>query len=291
MAYRKLLNGITLDSNDKDGKGKMIEELVEKAGEIRKQTFEMVMKAGKGHLGGSFSCTEILVALYYGKILRFDSSNPRWEERDRFILSKAHGSNTLYVILADLGFYLASELSSFLDDGSLLSGHTDNRTPGVEIVGGSLGHGLGVASGIALGAKLSGKDYLTFALIGDGESQEGSIWEAAMFASHHGLNNLIAVTDRNNLGSEDYTENTARLEPLADKWRAFGWDVTSIDGHSFDEIFGAFKDVRTRQSSRPLMIIARTIKGKGISFLENTPQSHHTLPTGQYVDRAREDLK
>ena len=268
-----------------------MEDLAKKAREIRRRAFEMVIRAGKGHLGGSLSCTEILVALYYGRILRFDPSNPRWGERDRFILSKAHGINTLYVVLADLEFYPASELSTFLDDGSMLSGHTDHRIPGVEIAGGSLGHGLGVAAGIALGAKLSGKDYLTFALIGDGESQEGSIWEAAMFASHHRLNRLIAITDRNNLGSEDYTENTARLEPLADKWRAFAWDVDCIDGHSFDEIFRAFKDVRTRQSPRPLMIIAHTVKGKGISFLENTPAAHHTLPKGPDIDRAREDLK
>ena len=265
--------------------------LAEKAAEVRRRTFEMVMKAGKGHLGGSFSCVELLVALYYGRVLRFDPSNPTWDGRDRFIISKAHGSNSLFVILADLGFYAESELSRFLENGSLLSGHTDHRTPGIEIVSGSLGHGLGVAAGMALGARLDDEDWLTFALIGDGESQEGSIWEAAMFASHQKLSNLVGITDRNFLGSEDFTENTVSLEPLADKWSAFGWDVASIDGHSFEEIFEAFKDIRDRRSDKPLMVIARTSKGKGISFLENTPPAHHTLPKGEYIDIARADLK
>jgi transketolase len=232
-----------------------------------------------------------LVALYYGKILQYVPNSPKWMDRDRFILSKAHGSNSLYVILADLGFYPKSELSQFLVDGSLLSGHTDHRIPGIEIAGGSLGHGLGVAAGIALGAKLSCKKYMTFVLIGDGESQEGSIWEAGMFASQQGLDNLIAITDRNQLGSEDFTENTLHLEPLADRWRAFGWDVKTIPGHSFESIFSALHNVRSRNSGRPLMVIAQTIKGKGISSLENTPQSHHTLPKGSAVDQTLKDLQ
>lgn len=265
-------------------------QLREKAKFLRRQAFEMVMNAGKGHLGGSLSCTEILVALYYGGILKFDAKRPDWEGRDRFILSKGHANSTLYVLLADFGFFPVSELSRYSQDGGMLGGHCDKRVPGVEITSGSLGHGLGIASGIALGAKLDGKDFLTFVVLGDGECQEGSTWEAGMFAAHHGLNKLIAFIDRNRFGSEESTENTSRLEPLADKWRAFGWEVKSIDGHSVDEIVLALADCRTRQSPKPLMIIANTIKGKGISFLENTPKAHHTLPKGEEIIRARKDL-
>ncbi len=265
--------------------------LKEKAKLLRRQAFEMVISAGKGHLGGSLSCTEVLVALYYGGILRFDSKNPDWEDRDRFILSKGHANNVLYVMLADFGFFQASELSNYTKDGSMLGGHCDNRVPGVEIISGSLGHGLGIAAGMALGAKLDRKDYITFVMLGDGECQEGSIWEAAMFAGHHGLNKLVAFIDRNRLGAEEFTENTSRLEPLEDKWKAFGWDVKSIDGHSIDEIMVALRDCRTRQVARPLAIVANTIKGKGISSLENTPKAHHTLPKGEDIIVARKDLE
>lgn len=267
-----------------------INQLKEKAKEIRKKTFEMVINAGKGHLGGSFSCLEILVYLYYERILKFDSKNPKWEGRDIFILSKGHASNSLYVILADLGYFPIEETINFLKDDSLLGQHCDVNVPGIEIITGSLGHGLGVISGIALGHKLDGKKNLHFVILGDGESQEGSVWEAAMFASHHRLNNLIAFTDRNMLGSEDFTENTAGLEPLADKWRAFGWDTRVIDGHSFEEISKVLADCRNRQGDKPLMIIANTIKGKGISILENLPRAHHTLPKGEEINIVWKEL-
>ena len=265
-------------------------QMKEKARYLRRQAFEMVINAGKGHLGGSLSCTEILVALYYGGILRFNPREPDWGARDRFILSKGHANNTLYVLLSDLGFFPLAELSYFTKDGSILGGHCDTQVPGVEITSGSLGHGLGIAAGIALGAKLDGKDCMTFVVLGDGECQEGSIWEAAMFASHQDLNKLVAIVDRNRLSAEEFTENTSRLEPLADKWRAFGWDVKSVDGHSIDEILLALRDCRNRKSPKPLSIIANTIKGKGISFLENTPRAHHTLPKGDEVVRAKKDL-
>lgn len=264
--------------------------LKEKAKYLRQQAFEMVINAGKGHLGGSLSCTEVLVALYYGGILRFDAKRPDWEARDRFIMSKGHANNTLYVLLADLGFFPISELNRYSQDGGMLGGHCDKRVPGVEITSGSLGHGLGIAAGLALGAKLDGKDYLTFVVLGDGECQEGSTWEAAMFADHHSLNKLVAVIDRNRFGSEELTENTARLEPLADKWQAFGWEVRSVDGHSIDEILAALQDCRTRPTMKPLLIIANTIKGKGISSLENTTEAHHTLPKDDEIIKARKDL-
>ncbi|MBI4394408.1 MAG: transketolase [Euryarchaeota archaeon] len=264
--------------------------LVQKAKEVRRDTFEMVMRAGKGHLGGSLSCVEILVALYYGKILRFDAGNPRWEGRDRLVFSKAHGTNSLYVVLADLGLFPRSELEHFLDDGSILSGHTDNRIPGVEIVGGSLGHGLGVACGMALASKIDKKEHLTVVIIGDAETQEGSVWEAAIFARQQKLGNLVAVTDYNKLGSEDFIENTAGLAPLAEKWKAFGWEVIEIDGHSFAEIEGALAGIHGRRSDRPLMIIAHTVKGKGISALANTPLAHHTLPPAERIPEIRREL-
>ncbi|MBW2648027.1 MAG: transketolase [Deltaproteobacteria bacterium] len=265
-------------------------QLKEKAQDLRRRAFEMAINAGKGHLGGSLSCTEILVSLYYGGILRFEPQKPDWEERDRFILSKGHANNTLYVLLADLGFFPEEELSNFSQDGSILGGHCDPQVPGIEIVTGSLGHGLGIAAGIALGAALDGKNFLTFVVTGDGECQEGSIWEAAMFAGHHSLSNLVTFVDRNRLGSEEFTENSASLEPLADKWKAFGWEVKSVDGHSVDEILEALKNCRVRQSQKPLLIIANTVKGKGISCLENTPKSHHTLPKGEDIERTRRDL-
>lgn len=265
------------------------EQLVQKAKYIRKRAFDVVLRAGKGHLGGSLSCTELLVALYYGGILNFDPNNHINPDRDRFIMSKGHSNNTLYVVLADLGLIEESDLDCYTQDGSLLGGHCDNHVPGIEIISGSLGHGLGVAAGIALGAKLDRKEYCTYVIIGDGESQEGSIWEAAMFAAHHKLNNLVAITDRNRLGSEDFTENNAGLEPLADKWSAFGWDVTIIqDGHSIDEVMAALSNLK--QTEKPKMFIANTTKGKGISSLENTPQSHHTLPKGEFVQQAMEEL-
>jgi transketolase len=268
-----------------------ISALKDKARYIRRQAFEMVINAGRGHLGGSLSCTEILVTLYYAGLLRFDAKNPHWEQRDRFIISKGHAVNTLYVLLADLGYFPFSELSNYTKDGGLLGGHCDYHIPGIETVSGSLGHGLGIASGIALAAKLDGGDCMTFVLLGDGECQEGSIWEAAMFAASHSLGKLVALVDRNRLGSEDFTENTARLEPFEDKWRAFGWDVKSVDGHSVEQLLHALKDCRIRESDRPLVIIANTIKGKGISFLENTPRAHHTLPKGDEVIIARRDLE
>ncbi|MEI7989540.1 MAG: transketolase [Chloroflexota bacterium] len=268
-----------------------MEYLVKLSREIRRLTFEMVLRAGRGHLGGSFSCLEILVALYAGEIMRHDPKNPTWEKRDRFLLSKGHANNTLYVLLAYLGYYSMSELDTFMTDGSLLGMHLDQRLPGIETVSGSLGHGLGLGAGLALAAKLDEKDYLTFVLLGDGESQEGSVWEAGMFASTHQLNNLIAITDRNRLGSEDFTENTAGLDPLEERWRTFGWEVVSINGHNFEEILNAFEGVRIRKSPKPLMVISNSIKAKGISSLENTPHAHHTLPKGQDIEMARVELQ
>jgi transketolase len=264
--------------------------LKEKAAWVRSQILEMIVSANKGHIGGAFSCTDILVALYYGGILRFYPNNPNWNERDRFILSKGHSCVALYAVLADLGFFSISELNSFCQKGSMLGGHPDRNIPGIEADTGSLGHGLGIAAGLALSAKIDKKDYKTVVLLGDGECHEGSVWEAAMFAGHHQLNNLVAIVDRNQQCVTDFTEDCNRLEPFADKWRAFNWDARDVNGHSFTELLGVFKDFRSRESPRPLVIIANTIKGKGVSFMERKIDWHHGVPTGEDLERARREL-
>lgn len=258
---------------------------------IRTQTFEMVLKAGKGHLGGSFSSVEILVALYHGKILNYDAHNPDWEERDRLIFSKGHANNSLYVVLADLGFYPLDEVRNFTCNGSILGNHCDMIVPGIDVTSGSLGHGLSIGAGLAWGAKLSNRKYKTYVIIGDGESQEGSIWEAMMFAAHRKLDNLVCIVDRNKLGSEDFTKDSCSLENFFAKWQAFGWHVKEINGHSFSEIFDALSQKKNEHHDKPLVVIANTIKCKGISCLENKPKAHHTLPAGDEILQTRKDLR
>lgn len=271
----------------------MVSELIglkDKAQWVRQKVLEMIASVGKGHIGGSFSCVEILIALYYGDILYFNAKNPSWSERDRFILSKGHACATLYTILADLGFFPISELASFNREGSRLEGHPNRDIPGVEVTTGSLGHGLGIAAGLALSAKINKKDWITVVLLSDGELYEGSVWEAAMFASHHQLNNLVAIVDRNQQCCIDFTENFLHLNPLEDKWRAFGWDVITIDGHSFEELLSVFKELHSRHTSRPLAVIANTVKGKGVSFMERKIQWHNTVPKGEELEIAWQEL-
>ena len=266
------------------------EKLAEKALRVRQQVLEMCCRASEGRISSSLSWTEIAVALFYGRIMKFDPAIPSWEERDRFVLSKGWGILCLYPVLADLGFFPQDELDNYCTPGSLLGAYGDN-VPGIEIVWASIGHGLGVSAGLALAAKMDKKNYMTVVVMGDGECYEGSVWESAMFAGHHELNNLVAIVDRNWLCTIDFTENCLRLNPLDEKFKAFGWDVVTIDGHSFDEIFKAFRNFRSRRSHKPLMIIANTIKGKGISHLEYNPMAHVTIPAGQQLEKAREDLK
>lgn len=265
-----------------------IQDLNQKVRYLRRESFEMALRAGKAHLGGSFSCAEILTALYYGGILRFDPKNPLWKERDRFILSKGHSVNVLHVILADIGFFQKEEILHYLEDGSHLSGHVDTITPGIDIIGGSLGHGLGVAGGMALGFKIDKQPSRVYVILGDGECQEGSTWEAVLFASHHHLDNMTVLLDRNGLGSEDFTENTCRLEPLQEKWKSFGWDTATIDGHNIGLIVDTLNN--HVPSGRPFVVICKTVKGKGMSWCENKPASHHTLPTGSYIESTRKEL-
>jgi len=270
----------------------MVSELAglkDKAKRTRQQILEMVVSANKGHIGGSLSCVEILVALYFGSILHYDPQIPNWEERDRFILSKGHGCAALYAVLARAGFFPISELATFCQEGSVLEGHPNRNIPGIEVNTGSLGHGLGIGAGLALSAKLDKKGFMTIVLLSDGECYEGSVWEAAMFASHHKLNNLVGIIDRNQQCVLDFTENCNKLEPLACKWQAFGWEVKDIDGHNFHEILNAFNGFRLRGGA-PLMIVANTIKGKGISFMEGKLKWHNSIPDSRESRIARKEL-
>lgn len=268
-----------------------IEFLKKKADDIRRLTLNTCINACTGHVTSSFSSAEILTSLYHGKIMRYDIKNPNWDGRDRFILSKGQGSPILYSVLADLGFFPKEWLNKFCCSDGKFGVHLQKDVPGVEITSGSLGQGFGVAVGIALAAKMDRKDFLTFSLLGDGECYEGSIWEAAMFAAHNRLNNLVAIIDRNWLCVTDFTENLVKLNPLDEKWRAFGWEVKVINGNDISQVLDALSEIRNRKRDKPYMIIAETTKGKGVSFMENKPLWHGLAPTGEEADCAKKEMK
>lgn len=265
--------------------------LIYKSKWVRRNILELIVQAGKGHIGGAFSCTDILVSLFYGNILRFVPLRPDFDGRDRFILSKGHSVLALYVILADLGYFPMSYLSTYGQQDAKIGGHPDKKIPGIEIDSGSLGHGLGIGTGLALSAKIDKKDFITVVLLGDGECYEGSVWEAAMFASHHKLNNLVAIVDRNCLCATDFINNCVCNDPFSEKWDSFGWDSITINGHEYSEIISAFNDLRIRRHTKPLVIIAKTIKGKGVSFMEGITNWHHSVPKGDQLQIARDELK
>lgn len=261
--------------------------LEKKARWVRYRVLEMIAGAGRGHIGGSLSAADILVALYHGKLLRYDPQNPDWDKRDRFIMSKGHSSESLYAVLADVGFFDLEVLDSYGAAGSVLGGHPDHLLPGIEISTGSLGHGLGVAAGLALAAKLDGEGHLLVAMLGDGECYEGSVWESAVFGVHNNLSNLVAIVDWNRQATLISTE---AIEPLPAKWEAFGWEALELDGHCFEEIYKAWKYVQERRSAKPIVLLAHTIKGKGVSFMEGTLNWHHNVPKGEQLALAREEL-
>jgi transketolase len=264
--------------------------LKERAYEIRRRDLQMVYEAGMGHIGGDMSATDILATLYFG-VLTVNPKNPNDPQRDRFIMSKGHCSGALYTTLAYSGFFPREELSTYTQPLSRLNGHPDrNKIPGVETNTGPLGHGLPVAVGAAIGAKLSGASWRTFVLTGDGELQEGSNWEAAMSAAHRGLDNLTVIIDRNRLQQGDTVANTNDLEPLADKWRSFGWTVHEIDGHDYTQLIETFNKVPL-QKDKPSCIIAHTHKGKGISFMEDNVAWHHRVPNAQEYAQAMKELE
>jgi len=267
-----------------------ISELQALAGTIRRRDLRMVYDAKLGHIGGDFSATDILVALYFGGVLRVDPKRPDMPDRDRFILSKGHGAGMLYTVLAHAGFFSTDELSTFAQPLSRLNGHP-NRTkvPGVETNTGPLGHGLPVAVGCALGTKMDGTASRTFVVTGDGELQEGSNWEAAMSAAHYKLDNLTVIVDRNGLQQGDFTEQTMHLDPLADKWKAFGWSVREVDGHDFGALLNTFHQLPF-EWGRPNCIIAHTHKGNGVSFMRDRAAWHHRVPNADEFAQALVEL-
>jgi len=268
----------------------LVADLKRKAHDFRRDILEMTYAAGSGHPGGSLSAIDILTVLYY-HTMRVDPKNPMWPDRDRFVLSKGHSCPALYAILADLGFFPKEELMRLRKPGSILQGHPDmNLTPGVEMSTGSLGQGLSVACGMAIAARLDGKDYRVYCMVGDGEAQEGNIWEGAMLAAHHRLDNLTTILDRNVMQIDGTTEQIMALEPLAEKWRAFGWNVLEIDGHDMVQIISAL-ELAKGTKGKPTMIVANTVKGKGISFMENELAYHGRALTKEEMERAREELR
>ena len=268
--------------------GVEIERLVGIARESRRNILKMIFEAGSGHPGGSLSEIDILTALYFN-VMRVDPSNPRWEGRDRFVLSKAHACPGLYATLAARGFFPVEELLTFRKIDSRLQGHAHVMTPGVEMSGGSLGQGLSFGVGCALSAKLDGLGHRVFVMLGDGECDEGQVWEAAMSASHYELDNLTAIVDRNGIQNDRFTDEVMKLEPLAEKWAAFGWRVLEIDGHEMGEIVEGLGEASVVEG-QPTVVIAKTVKGKGVSFMENNPAYHGAAPSGDELERALAEL-
>ncbi|MCL5056626.1 MAG: transketolase [Actinobacteria bacterium] len=259
------------------------------ANEIRQDIIRMLGTAGSGHPGGSLSAADIVTALYF-KFLRIDPENPKNPDRDRFILSKGHAAPVLYSALAQRGYFKREELLTLRKLGSRLQGHPDmKKLPGVDMSTGSLGQGLSAANGMALAGRLDSKDYRVYVLLGDGETQEGQVWEAAMASAHYRLDNLTAFLDHNRLQIDGPIEEVMSPEPLADKWRAFGWDVQVIDGHDMNQILQAVERALTVKG-KPQMIVAETVKGKGVSFMENQAGWHGSTPNQEQTEKALAEL-
>jgi transketolase len=266
------------------------EKLKNKASEIRQEIVNVTYSCGGTHIGGSLSQTDIMVALYY-KYMKFDTENPLWAQRDRFILSKGHGGVGHAAVLADLGFFPREELDSFNKTGSPFGMHLDClKVKGVDASTGSLGHGLAIGNGMAYGARLAQKDWHTYVVLGDGELNGGPVWESAMATSHFKLSNLTAFVDRNQLSIDGFTEDIMAVEPLVDKWVAFGWNAVEIDGHDFDQICEAI-DGALGEKNRPTVVIARTVKGKGVDFMENEAGWHYAGLDEAMRDKALQSLQ
>jgi transketolase len=264
-----------------------VELLQAAATQARRQVLSTIAVAGMGHVGGDLSVTDILVALFEG-VLRIDPVRPDWPQRDRFILSKGHCAVALYTVLADCGYFAPARLADFAAPLSPLNGHPNRRkVPGVETNTGPLGHGLPVGVGCAAAAQICRQDWRTFVVLGDGELQEGSNWEAAMYAAQRGLGSLTAIVDRNRLQQGASTADTNELEPLADKWAAFGWETHVVDGHSPAALLAV---LALPAGTRPRAVIANTVKGKGVSFMENGVEWHHKVPNAEQVEAALKEL-
>jgi len=266
-----------------------IAELQEIAKKLRRYVITMTAAAGSGHPGGSLSAADIITALYF-KVMRHDPKNPNWQDRDRFVLSKGHAAPVLYAALAECGYFPVEELLTLRKLDSRLQGHTDRTlTPGIEMSAGALGQGLSFSIGIALAGKLDSRDYHVYVLLGDGECDEGQVWEAAMSAAHFKVDNLTAIVDRNRQQLDGYCCDIMSLEPLTDKWRAFGWQVIEVDGHNLNQILNALAKTKETKG-KPSVIIAHTIKGKGVSFMEYNIDFHGKAPTPEEAERALKEL-
>jgi len=265
-------------------------ELTEIARRLRIRVLHMIVAAKSSHIGTAYSAIELLVALYF-RVLRIDPARPRADDRDRFILSKGHAAAALYATLMERGFFSEALLAGYYQDGGVLPGHADvHGVPGVEVAAGSLGHGLAIAAGMALAAQRDASDRRVFALLSDGECDEGSIWEAALFAAARGLDNLVAIVDYNKLQGMGFVSDVIGLEPLAAKWEAFGWGVREIDGHDLPQIEATLRDAPFTPG-KPSMIIAHTVKGKGVSFMENALLWHYRTPDADEYRAALAELE
>jgi transketolase len=266
-----------------------IKKLEEKAKQIRRLIIQMLAKAGSGHPGGSLSATDLITALYF-VVLKHNPKDPSWPERDRFHLSKGHCCPLWYALLSESGYFPKEELMTLRRLGSLLQGHPDRRTPGIEAASGSLGQGLSIALGMSLAVKMDKKDSRVYVLLGDGEIQEGNIWEAAMAASHYHCDNLCAILDNNGFQIDGKIKDVMNLEPLIGKWQAFGWHTIEINGHNMKDILSAYEEAKTIKN-KPTIIIAHTIKGKGVSFMENVVDFHGRAPTKEEAEKALKELE
>ena len=263
--------------------------LKELARSTRKLILESLAEAGSGHPGGSLSAVELLVTLYF-KVMHYDPKNPKWEDRDRFFLSKGHAAPLLYALMAHAGYFPVDQLTTLRKLDSPLQGHPERRRlAGVEASTGSLGQGISIGIGMALAARMDGKESRVYVLTGDGEIEEGQVWEAALFAGTHKLDNLCVIVDANQLQQDGWVKNTLALDPLVPKWQAFGWHAIEIDGHNYDQILKAY-DTARQTTGKPTVIIARTVKGKGVGFIENRPDMHGVPLTKEEAERAYAEL-
>ncbi|MBN1176747.1 MAG: transketolase [Dehalococcoidales bacterium] len=285
---RKSSTGASAD-NFKAGVFSSGEDLKEVTKRLRRHIVSMIGKAGSGHPGGSLSAVEIATALFW-KIMRHKPTDPQWKDRDRFILSKGHAAPLLYSVLAECGYFPVSELSTLRQLDSRLQGHADRTaTPGVEMSSGSLGQGLSFAVGVALAGRLNSQDYRVYALLSDGECDEGQIWEAAMSAAQYRLDNLTAVVDNNHIQLSGFNKDIMGIEPLTDKWAAFGWKVFDVNGHDLAQVIDALEKAK-EVKGQPAVIIARTVKGKGVSFMENNVDFHGKAPSAEQLETALKEL-
>jgi transketolase len=261
---------------------------IQLAAQFRARVIEMSRAAKAAHLASALSCLDMLTVLY-DSVLRIDPEQPKWADRDRFILSKGHAASALYAVLAHKGFFPASELERYGKAGSMLEEHPSPKVPGVEAATGSLGHGLPVGCGMALAGRIQQRDYRTFVLMSDGECNEGSVWEACLFAAANKLGNLCAFVDFNKWQATGRSREVLALDPLVDKFRSFGWNVHEIDGHDHAQILQAVADV-SPERQQPTMVVAHTVKGRGVSFMEDDNNWHYRIPTEEEVERARIEL-